>query len=272
MIAKRVDYSNQSSIVEALRDQDALIITLAVTAPDDQESKLIHAAAEANVPWVFPNEWSPDMANESLSKDILIGENKKKHRDLIVELGKSSFVAVSTGFWYEWSLAITPAFGFDFANRAVTLFDDGETRINTATWPQVGRAMASLLSLPVHPDKEEDSSLCLDRFKNDFVYVSSFTVSQKDMLDSVVRVTQTSLDDWTVTKESVQDRYRAGLDQLMKGDRVGFVKMLYARVFFPDGSGNVKETKGLHDDLLGLPKEDIDEYTKIAIQRAKEAN
>ena len=58
-------------------------------------------------------------------------------RKAIADLGKSSYVAVSTGFWYEWSLAIPAGYGFDFANRAVTLFDEGEAKISTSTWPQV---------------------------------------------------------------------------------------------------------------------------------------
>lgn len=58
-------------------------------------------------------------------------------RKTIVDLGKSSYIAVSTGFWYEWSLAIPAGFGIDFANRAVTFFDEGRTKISTSTWPQV---------------------------------------------------------------------------------------------------------------------------------------
>jgi len=52
-------------------------------------------------------------------------------------LGKSSYIALSTGFWYEWSLAIPAAYGLDFANRSMTFFDEGETKILTSTWPQV---------------------------------------------------------------------------------------------------------------------------------------
>lgn len=58
-------------------------------------------------------------------------------RKAITVLGKSSYISVSTWFWYEWSLAIPPAFGFDFVNRAVTFFDEGETKISISTWPQV---------------------------------------------------------------------------------------------------------------------------------------
>ena len=268
---RKVDYNSQPSLVEALKGQDALVITLGGMAPPDQQAKLIQAAADANVSWVLPNEWSPDTAHESLLKDVAIFQSKPQARDLITKLGKSSYIAVTTGFWYEWSLAIPAAYGFDFPNRAVTFFDDGETKTSMSTWPQVGRAVASLLSLPLKSE-EGDKDRCLDWFKNRQVYISSFTVSQKDMLDSVLRVTKTGLEDWNVTREPAQERYIRGIEAMQKGDRVGFAKMMYTRVFYPDDSGNYEKTRGTVNDLLGLPKEDIDEATEAAIQRSKEVS
>lgn len=267
---KKVDYGNQSSLVEALQGQDALIITMGVMAPQDQQSKLIQAAADASVMWVLPNDWAPDTTNEALVKDVFPFQKVPEACDLIAKLGKSSFLSFTTGFWYEWSLAIGAAYGFDFANRAVTLFDDGETKISTSTWPQVGRAVASLLSLPIHPEGE-NKDRCLDRFKNSHMCVSSFTINQKDILESVLRVTQTGLEDWKVTKEPVKERYTKGIEAMQKGDRTGFARMMYSRVFYPDDCGNYEKTKGTINDLLGLPGEDIDEATKAAIQRSKEA-
>ena len=269
---KKIDYDNPSSIVDALQGQDALLITMGAMAPPDQQNKLIHAAADANIPWVLPNEWGCDTANEALLKDVPPFQRNPPALDLIARLGKSSYIAVTTGFWYEWSLAIRASYGFDFANRTVTLFDDGETKINTSTWPQVGRAVASLLSLPVRPDEAQGKERCLDRFRNKHVYVSSFTVSQRDMLDSVLRVTKTSIEDWKVTKEVAKERYAEGVEAMQKGDRMGFVRMMYTRLFYHDDSGNFEKTKGTINDVLGLPEEDLDEATEAAIQRSKEAS
>ena len=58
-------------------------------------------------------------------------------RKAIADLGKSSYIAVSTGFWYEWILSIPAGSGIDFAKRTVTFFDEGETKISTSTLPQV---------------------------------------------------------------------------------------------------------------------------------------
>lgn len=61
-------------------------------------------------------------------------------RNAIARLGKSSYIAISTGFWYELGLSMPAGFGIDLANRAVTLFDEGETKISTSTRARTGLA------------------------------------------------------------------------------------------------------------------------------------
>ena len=219
-------------------------------------------------PWVLPNEWSPDSDHPGITKDIDGFQDMPETCEKIVKMGKSSYIAVSTGFWYEWSLSIPMAFGIDSLKREATLFDEGETKMSVSTWPQVGRAVAALLSLPIKPEGG-NSERCLERFKNGHVYVASFTVSQKDMLESAVRVTATKMEDWKITKEPSAERYKASLEAKKNGDRMGYVRQMYTRVFFPDDSGNFEKRKGTANELLGLPKEDIDEATKAAIERQK---
>lgn len=123
--------------------------------------------------------------------------------------------------------------------------------------------MAALLSLPIQSESD-----CLEKFKNQVVYIKSFTVSQKDMLESALRVTGTKESDWTISKEPAAERWANGVKEMKEGDRMGFAKMLYTRVFYKDGAGNI-EHKGTLNALLNLPTEDIDEATKIAIERSK---
>ncbi|KAI9805402.1 MAG: hypothetical protein M1825_000653 [Sarcosagium campestre] len=264
---KQVDYDDPESLKAALEGQDALVITMSVMAPKDQETKLIEAAAAANVAWILPNEFGYDVTHPGLYKDTLLGAQKAAYRDQIEKLGKSSWIGVTCGFWYEFSLSGGPErYGFDLDKRSVTFFDEGSTRINTSTWPQCGRAVANLLNLKVLPDDEDDKSASLLHYRNKFVYISSFNLSQRDMLDSVLRVTGTTEKDWKIDHEGCEERYKAGVAQLQTGDRRGFAKLMYTRVFFPDGSGDYETSKGLQNDVLGLPKEDLDEYTKIALQ------
>lgn len=73
---KKVDYEQPDTLVDALRGQDALVITLGGTTPKDTDLKLINAAAEADVGWILPNEWAPDTANEGLLKDVFVFQPK----------------------------------------------------------------------------------------------------------------------------------------------------------------------------------------------------
>ena len=266
---QKVDYDDQASLVAALEGQDALVITMGTRAPPDQQNKLIEAAAAANVPWVLPNEYGFDNTHPGLVEDIPIGKSHAAYRARIEQLGKSSWIGFACGFWYEYSLSAGPSFfGFDLSTRAVTFFDDGETRINTSTLPQCGRGVAKLLGLKVLPDDAGDGSPCLDRFRNRFVYVSSFNVCQKDMLDSVVRVTGTEVGDWKVSHEVSTERYARGVEEYKKGNLYGFAQLMYTRNFYKDGSGEFEASRGLLNDVLGLPKEDLDEFTKLALERS----
>ncbi|KAF2858092.1 NAD(P)-binding protein [Piedraia hortae CBS 480.64] len=266
----KVDYANPSSLLEALTGQDALVITLGTFVPPETDKNIIEAAVKAKVRFILPNEWAPDTANEGLRKDVGAFAGKEPIRKKIEAEGKgvTSYIAVSTGFWFEWSLAIPAAFGFDFDKKAVTMFDDGETKINTSTWPQVGRAVAKLLSLPIQADG--DPKACLDHYKNKQVYVSSFNISQKDMLAAAMRVTNTKKEDWKVSYESSKERYENGVNAMKEGDNMGFVRMMYTRVFYKDDSGNFEKTKGTINSVLGLPQENLDEATAEAIKRSQE--
>ncbi len=147
----------------------------------------------------------------------------------------------------------------------MTFFDDGNTRINTSTLPLVGRAVARLLACKVSSDDgADDEGVCLAGYRNRFVRVSSFCVSQRDMLASVLRVTGTEMTEWEVGFEESGERYRRGAEEFGRGDFWGFAKLMYARVFWPDGSGEF-EGKGLLNGGLGLGGEDLDEWTRVAV-------
>ncbi|KAH8881884.1 hypothetical protein GQ53DRAFT_466018 [Thozetella sp. PMI_491] len=91
------------------------------------------------------------------------------------------------------------------------------------------------------------------------------------MLDSALRVTGTQKRDWTITNESSKERYNAGLQEIQGVKRIGYVKMMYTRDFYPDGCGDFEKHKGTLSGLLGLPAENIDEATKLAMERAKQS-
>ncbi|KAH7105820.1 hypothetical protein BKA62DRAFT_668617 [Auriculariales sp. MPI-PUGE-AT-0066] len=269
--AVNVDYADKEALVSALRGQDVLVVTLAVTAPPGTHATLNEAAAAAGVPWILPNHWSADSTgtvDPGLLKDLQVVAQLPATREHIKSLGVSSFVDISTGFWYEWSLAIANGFGFDFASRKVTFYDDGETKMSISTWPQVGRAVAGLLSLPV----KSEGGACLEDYRNKEVYVNSFTISQKDIFQSILRVTGDNAEDWAVEYKPSAELFSKAAAAVASGDYSAFALMLYTRLFFPSpGVGNTEKNHGLINEAIGLKPDDIDEATKRAIQRAQQA-
>ena len=209
----------------------------------------------------MPNVYGTDIQNKKLAEENL-HSNSSIQRCAEVESSGASYIAMCCGFWYEWSLALGEQwFGFSIKDRKVTFFDDGKTIINTSTWNQCGRAVAALLSLP-----ESDASPALSQWKNKPLYLSSFTITQRDMLDSIHRVTGTSDKDWEITHQPTAQRYQDGLDEMKKGIMTGFAKAMYSRNFYPNGDAEFESKYGLANGVLGLPKEDLDEATKRAVE------
>ncbi|EON97774.1 putative oxidoreductase protein [Phaeoacremonium minimum UCRPA7] len=264
-----VDYTDESSLVEALKGQQVLIITLNVRAPSDTASKLHRAAAEAGVPWVIPNIYGQDPADETFAQESLYGIQGKGYMKEIESLGVSSYVVLSGGYWYEFSLGgSVNHFGFDLREKKVHLLDNGEAKLTTSTWDQYGRACAALLSLKELPEDADDISPTLSQWRNGTVYIGSFTISQREMFESVKRVTGTTDADWTITSENSHTRWQKAMEDLKGGDRSAYVRIMYTRSFFPDGAGNSEAKYGLANEALGLPKEDLDDRTKEAVRLA----
>ncbi|TVY47466.1 hypothetical protein LOCC1_G002218 [Lachnellula occidentalis] len=262
----RVDYDDEESLVSALKGQQFLVITLSLRAPAHTQIRIVKAAAKASVPYIMPNVFGYDITNEKLSMEYLYGSAIKICDD-IHTLGVSSYVAMCCGFWYEWSLALGPAtFGFDFKDKKVTFFDDGKTAVNVSTWRNCGRALAGLLSLKEIPEDADDKSPTVSQWKDKPLYVSSFRVSQRDMLDSVNRVKGTTDKDWEIVSEPSIQRYKEGIEDMNKGDHTGFRRAMYTRVFFQNGDGDFETSRGVQNSLIGLPDDSLDESTKRALE------
>lgn len=257
-------------MISALRGHDFLIITLSVNAPPTLHSQIVNAAAKAGVQWIMPNYWAFALGERggTMATDPMFSSFAKSVDDVRIvsaaEGGvKPHFVALCNGFWYEFSLAMgEPWFGFDIKNRRVTLYDEGTVKINTSTWDLCGKAVAALVSLPV---VGADSEVALEDFKNGGATVASFLVSQRDMLDSLNRVLGITDADWAITKQPARERYQEGLQQLQAGDRLGFAKAMYAKLFFHGEGGDYETGYTLDNEKLGLLKEDLDEATNRAV-------
>lgn len=202
------------------------------------------------------------MYNTDAAQNDTIGPGKARDRELIESLGLS-WIGLTCGFWYEHSLAGRELFGFDIKERKVTMFDDGEQKLNCSTWGFVGRAVAGILSLPISADEGERGT-SLEEYKNRMLYVSSFAVSQSEMWASLQRVTGTRESDWEVTKVPAKKRFEEASEEVKKGNFGMFGRALYTRYFYED-AGLFEKIHGLENERLSLEREDLDGATERAV-------
>jgi hypothetical protein len=108
------------------------------------------------------------------------------------------------------------------------------------------------------------------RQRNESDQIAATEVNKKDMFESVLRVTETKEGDWKVSYEDAEARYKRGGEMFAQGKMEGYAMMLYARYFYKDSRVDIQAI--LENEELGLPKEDFDEATKVAVEMAKTAS
>lgn len=103
----KVDYEDEAAMIQALKGQQFLAITLGVTAAPDLHGKIVTAAGKAGVPYMMPNSYGMDSENKRLLTDhqFPLAAEYGRRAEEIVAAG-SSYISLCCGFWYEWSLAL----------------------------------------------------------------------------------------------------------------------------------------------------------------------
>ncbi|KAI0436747.1 hypothetical protein F4803DRAFT_571989 [Xylaria telfairii] len=244
------DYSDEDFAVASLEGQDVLILALAYTAYDAQ-IPLIKAAAKARVSYIVPCEFGSDPTHPKLNAEIQMMNMKAPFRKLIEELGVSSWIGVVNNPWVEFSIRLG-LYGIDLKNKNATFYDEGNVKANFTTLTRVGETLAALLALPE-----------ADLPKNEFVYFSSFHVSQRDFLASAMRATGTTEEDWTITSVSsdkvLQDAKEPSADVTAR------MMALFALVF-KEGYGGDYSSKVVDYQKLELPAEDLDALMNVILE------
>lgn len=227
VVVKRGSFDDGTFLLQALQGQDALVLQLPIQASGLQDH-FIDAAAKAGVKYVLPTEWGSDPAAKLVDEFLPLAE-KREQRRLIEDLGVSSWVAIVNNPWFDFSLR-NGSWGIDVKGRKAVLWNGGNTRINTTTTLRAGAATAELLSLP---DSE------LSKYRHNPFFVSSFYVTQKEMLESVLRVTRTSEKEWDITRLSIEDLWQQ-CDERMKQGLVmeAFVAKFYSAHFIEGHGGD----------------------------------
>ncbi|KAJ6009397.1 NAD(P)-binding protein [Penicillium canescens] len=252
----RGDYEDQTFLQDGLIGIDALVLCVGTLIPATQ-IPIIDAAISAGVKWIIPSEFGTDSGNSEYAAEVPIIPPKVAVQEYLneqVAKTQSQFMwtGVINGLILDWSLP-RGVLGIDTSRKKAVLLDQGVTKVNMTTLPTIGRAVASLLQLP--PKQR-------NMFVNKLVYISSFCISQIDLLGSVQRVTSFPQTSWDIQFQDTEAKVAAGKEKLKHGDVLGYADLIYGHVFKDGAGGNHQARVGLSNQILSLPNEDLDEEVK----------
>ncbi|KLO83353.1 2`-hydroxyisoflavone reductase [Fusarium fujikuroi] len=249
----KTDYSEES-LVKALRGHDAVVSTASGIAPGQIlpfQKLMVNAAIKAGVKVFVPSEFGVDTANPEAPKVIPFVQDKIDTLGYIkTKNGELSWIAIVSGAMFDWGLDIPGFGGFDIAARTVRLFDGGYIAYEATNLDQVGRAIAKSLK---H----------LEITRNQHVYVNSFTVTQNDVLHALEKATG---DKFQVSHGTVKGLWEAGAEQVRNGDAMGALAQISGAIYGKGGVANYSVDKGLWNDKIGLPGENLQEFVEAYIR------
>jgi len=241
--------SSVSTIASTREHLLSLCIAL-VGGPALKEQKtFVDAAVAAGVKRFIPSDFGSDTSDTRAQAIVPFYTIKA---DIIAYLKSKedaiSWTAVITGAFFDWGLKVG-GWGFNAKDKSVTLFDEGEATFSATTLHKIGLSLVKVLK---HAEET----------RNQYVYVSSFNTSQKELLATAKKITG---GEWAVTKMKTIDHIAAGREKLAKGDHSGIPMLIQGAIFqaSPELGNNVP--KGLWNDILGLEPENFEEVVKAGL-------
>ncbi|EXJ66776.1 uncharacterized protein A1O5_09971 [Cladophialophora psammophila CBS 110553] len=239
----RKEYDDPS-LHEAFEGQDAVVSLVSVTALLDQV-KLIDIAVKAGVKRFIPSELGSSTLNPKVQELVFFYQQKRTvldHLEAVAGENPSfSWTGLANGPVFDWGLNAS-FLGFDLKTHTALIYNDGDTRVSHSNLDTIGEAVCAILRKP-------------HETANKYLFISSFTVSQNEILASLEKTTATK---WTVNRASTVDAERDGKEKLTNGDFSG-VRLLLARLMYGGDTGaDFEKAPALANKALGLPQESLD--------------
>ncbi|MCJ1404241.1 hypothetical protein MMC11_007466 [Xylographa trunciseda] len=236
----------EAELIAAFKGQDAVISTITHSASGGQKP-IIDAAIKAGVKRFVPSEFGSNTGNANATALLpgLFGEKVEIVNYLKEKEGTGlTWSAFVTGAFFDWGMKIG-FLGFDLATHKATIFNDGTDKWATSNLAQIGLAVKKAMLVP-------------EKTANMYLYVESFTVSQKIVLESLEKATGEKWDVTTVDAEATKSAAQA---ELAKGNysMPVFTDLIrYVNYVHGHGSNYVEDGLG-SNELLSLKTESLDE-------------
>ncbi|KAK3673975.1 hypothetical protein LTR78_006177 [Recurvomyces mirabilis] len=195
---KQVDYDSDSSLTEALKGQDALISTVAMSAISNQP-RMIDAAIAAEVKVFVPAEYTVNSRDALAQAQPMMSSVVGIQKYLATKEDQITWFVINCGALLEF--VFDHPVLLDFDNRKATLWDGGEGAISLSNFGLLARAVTAVLKSPT-------------RVHNHRLMVHGGTITQNRALEIAKEY---SAQPWTAEHADSQAAYSASMKSLSDG-------------------------------------------------------
>ena len=242
----RANYDSMDSLKTAFMGQD-VVVSLVAGAVLGNQNKLIDAAIAAGVKRFLPSEFGSNTTDTRTRAIVPMYKSKVETVDYLKSKeSEISWTSIVTGPFFDWGLKVG-FLGFDAANKVATLYDNGTAKFSSTNLHTIGLAVVKAL------ENAEGT-------KNQYVFVSGFQTSQKEILEVAEKVTGTK---WIVRNASVDDAINKGNEKILRGDYSGIEDLILGATFGPKQLGDLS-LAGLWNEKLDLVETDIETSVSAA--------
>lgn len=238
-------------LVDAFKGQDALISTLP-GRPYTVHLRMIDAAIQAGVKRFIPTEYGNNTC-AAAAELVALYEDKAKVAAYLKSKEHTglTWTAVHTGQFFDWGIE-SGWLDYHLKDKRVTIYDSGDKKWSTSTLGTASAAVAKVLLKP-------------EETKNKPIFVASFTVSQRQVLNELEKATGTT---WKVERMSSVDALKKAAE-LDDKDYSDGLKLVILMLLYADDAdrGADFEKFGLSNNLLGLKEESLTEVIDRVVKQ-----
>lgn len=233
------------ALTEALRGQDAVVVTFPLRNVDDH-LRLAEAAAAAGVRRYFPADFgSVDARSETARALVPLFEKKETVRKKLTALAAATpgftFTSIVGGHFFDWGLREGFLHAF-LDTKTADILGDGEQRSSLSTLARLGAAVVAVLR------RGADDAATANRV----LFVQSFCVSQNALLAALERATAST---WTVRRHETDAFVAENKAKADQGDLAAVEDLVFVLGVL---EGDWTQKPEFSMDLLGLQDEDLD--------------
>lgn len=235
-----------TELLTVFQGQDAVVSLISPWVCEAQQP-IIDVAVKAGVKRFIPAEFGYDTTNANA---IALLPPLQARADIVKYLKAQedkglTWTAIITGPFFDWCIA-NGAMGFDLAKRKAMIYDNGDQAFSASTVALIGCAVARTLLQPEAP-------------QNRYIYVSSFTTTQNEILSILEKY---SNGHWEVTRVNSKSKIEEARKEIEAGGDVAAAsRILIMAIQYTAGNG--ADFSGRDSNkALALQKENMEDILK----------